>query len=910
MVIYLKSTLAADVVFEYSSGVIEALCLKINVLNLILCVVYRPPDNSAGGHRSTAEHFGDFTKKLSDELLAQPSPMPNIVIGGDLNLPHASWPSGAATHGANPDERNMLDLVSELSSQHFLTQISNEATHQAGNILDLLLTNCPDHFLSCEVTPTAPISSHHMVQFSTLFHASNRVVYEEKTPTSAFDQVNIFSEDVNWPAIRSSLGNVEWTEELANLSTSEMLLEVVRRCESLALEHVPPKIRRKGKYLRIPRHRKILMRKRTRIRKSFLACSSSARRSAIQVKLTEIERKLQKSYQSQEQNDEHKAVGNIKNNSKYFFTYARKKAKLTVPVGPLKDSAGNLVNSPIEMANILSNQYESAFSNPVQIDLDFSHTPDNMIQDMDFTEQDIMDAIDEVPSNSAPGPDRFPALFLKKCKQELVKPLYILWRKSLDTGKLSNIIPIHKGGCRSTAKNYRPVALTSHLVKIFEKVIRTKLVSHLDEHNMMNPNQHGFRAGRSCLSQLLQHYDAVTQLLEDGQNVDVVYLDFSKAFDKLDIRITLQKVYNLGIGGKLFDWIEAFLTNRSQSVLVNGAMSDRVPVVSGVPQGSVLGPLMFLILLGDIDRDVLHSFVSSFADDTRVFAGINSVEETKQLQNDLNKIYDWAVRNNAEFNSAKFECLRYGNNNHLKQNTSYTANNQEIIEVSTYVRDLGVKMSSDGNFAHHINDICTSASLKCAWILRVFKTRDRVALVTLWKSLVAPVLEYCCQLWNPSATGLIQKMEAVQHSYFSKITGLQSLDYWQQLSVLKMPSLQRRRERYICIYIWKVLEGLVPNFGLQSNHSTRRGRSCMVPRVRQVASQKIQNLRYNSIGVLGPRLFNQLPKAVRGVSGCTVEVFKRALNKCLESIPDEPRIPKMVKYCSKSSNSLLSYKLG
>lgn len=911
--VYLKSTMAADIVFEFSSGVIEAICLKIEALNLILCAVYRQPDNPAGGHRSTAEQFGEFIKKLSDELSSQPSPTPNIVIGGDFNIPHASWPSGSATPGVSPDERNILDLVSDLSSQHFLTQISNEATHRGGNILDLLLTNCPDHFLSCEVTPTAPISSHHMVQFSTLLHTGTSVSYQEKSPTSAFDQVNIFSEDVNWPAIQASLEDVDWTGEFRNHSTTEILHVLTSKCEALALEHAPTKIKRKSKYSRIPRHRRILMRKRTRIRKSFHACSSPIRRSSILVKLTEIEKKLQESYQSQEQHDETMAVNNIKNNSKFFFTYARKKAKLSVPVGPLKDSTGNLVNSPMEIANILSNQYEGAFSKPAQIDLDFNHIPDNMIQDIEFTEQDIIDAIDEVPSNSAPGPDRFPAMFLKKCKHELAKPLHLLWRKSLDTGnipdvfKFSNIIPIHKGGCRSTAKNYRPVALTSHLVKIFEKVIRSKLVSHIEGHGLMNPNQHGFRAGRSCVSQLLQHYDQITQWLEDGQNVDVIYLDFSKAFDKLDIMITLQKLYNLGIAGKLYDWIEQFLTNRRQCVLVSGAVSDQVHVSSGVPQGSVLGPLMFLILLGDIDANVAHSHVSSFADDTRVFTGIKNVEDSQQLQEDLNKIYDWAKRNNAEFNSTKFESLRYGNNEILKQSTSYTASNDETIEASAHVRDLGVQMSPEANFSQHISDISISASLKCAWILRVFKTRDRVALVTLWKSLVAPVLEYCCQLWNPSAAGLIQKLEAVQHSYLSKIAGVQSFDYWQQLSVLKMPSLQRRRERYVCIYVWKMLEGLVPNFGLQSSYSTRRGRSCIVPTVRRVASQRVQTIRHTSMGVLGPRLFNHLPQTVRDVSGCSVETFKNNLDKYLDTIPDEPRIPKLVKYCSKSSNSLIAY---
>ena len=433
------------------------------------------------------------------------------------------------------------------------------------------------------------------------------------------------------------------------------------------------------------------------------------------------------------------------------------------------------------------------------------------------------------------------------------------------------------------------------------------MVSHIERNGLLNPNQHGFRAGRSCLSQLLQHYDLITELLLDGQNVDVIYLDFSKAFDKLDIKLTLQKLYSLGIAGKIFDWIESFLTNRRQCVLVSGAVSNQVPVMSGVPQGSVLGPLLFLIMLGDIDAEVAHSHVSSFADDTRLFAGVTNAEDAQLLQEDLNKIYSWALKNNAVFNPDKFECLRHGMDEDLKQATSYTASNGVAVEADLHVRDLGVKMSSDATFSKHIDEICISASLKCAWILRVFRTRDRKSLLTLWKSLVAPVIEYCCQLWNPSTLGLIQKLESIQYSYFSKIAGLQHMDYWQQLSALKMPSLQRRRERYVCIYVWKILEGLVPNFGLQSSYSSRRGRSCVVPTVSRMASHKVQTIRYNSMGVLGPRLFNHLPKSVRNVSGCAVETFKACLDKHLDTVPDEPRIKQLIKYCSRSSNSLLAY---
>ena len=348
-------------------------------------------------------------------------------------------------------------------------------------------------------------------------------------------------------------------------------------------------------------------------------------------------------------------------------------------------------------------------------------------------------------------------ILLKKCRNALAPPLAKIWRKSMLNGEIpdicksATIIPIHKGKSRAVPKNYRPVALTSHLIKIFEKVVRKQIVDFMQANDLFNYSQHGFRGGRSCLSQLLCHFDRITSELENGKGVDVVYLDFAKAFDKVDHGITLRKLKLLGIKGQLGRWICSFLTNRVQSVLVEGKKSKPKPVTSGVPQGSVLGPLLFLVLIGDIDKTVASSFLSSFADDTRVGKGIASEEDIHNLQADLEAIYKWSVDNNMTFNSDKFELLRYKSKSskELQASTSYSSDNGSIIEEKLHVRDLGVTLSNTATFSQHIHEKCIAVKSKISWVLRTFKTRESLPMLTLWKTQIMCHLDYCSQLWSP-----------------------------------------------------------------------------------------------------------------------------------------------------------------
>ena len=268
------------------------------------------------------------------------------------------------------------------------------------------------------------------------------------------------------------------------------------------------------------------------------------------------------------------------------------------------------------------------------------------------------------------------------------------------------------------------------MIKIFEKVLRAHIVQHMNQNDLFNPSQHGFRSGRSCLSQLLEQYDLILNILDEDANADVVYLDFSKAFDKVDHTIVLKKIKQLGIDGKVLQWLTSFLADRKQTVLVNGVKSEPQNVLSGVPQGSVLGPLIFLILIGDIDKDILNIFVKSFADDTRGTKKVKTAEDVALMQLDLEKIYKWTDDNDMKLNDVKFELLRYGPNQIIKDQTNYTSPSGSIIESKNIVKDLGILMSDNCLFKEQIISTIEKAKNLISWILRTFTSRSHECMIT------------------------------------------------------------------------------------------------------------------------------------------------------------------------------------
>ena len=785
-----------------------------------------------------------------------------------------------------------------------------------------MFTNKPERIHSQWARETI-LSHHYLVtinsdQLENL--GSPHVKTNKNEPEYGFHMLDLQNKQIDWKGLGKSY-RTDWKKLIVGKTKKEAVKSFQDHCVKKTYEHVPKKVGKPtGKKRRIPRDRRILMRRRAKVDKQIL---NNPLREKLKEERIEIERKILDSHKNERKRKEDKAIAACKNNRKFFFSYAKGLSKVRQNVGPIIDKNGEVISNKGEMAENIGEQYESTWTEPIEPledaekmfpegDETDKSAKQGTIRDIDFSINDIKDAMGELDETSASGPDQFPSIILKKCREYLAEPIYLIWRISLDSSeipeiyKTANVAPIHKGGSKGEAKNYRPVALTSHIIKIFEKVLRKRIIEFLQKTGKFNDSQHGFRSGRSTLSQLLSHFDKILKGLEKGDDVNVVYLDFAKAFDKVDHGVVLKKLKSLGIRGRLGRWIHCFLTGRTQKVVVGGESSSIKVVISGVPQGSVLGPLLFLIMIGDIDKSVLTAFLSSFADDTRVGHWIKTMEDLQNFQRDLDKIYEWSSKNNMEFNSNKFECLRYGQE---RFPTVKQLNDQgEPIEVKKHVKDLGVFMSDDCSFGFHIRNVAVESRSLSNWVLRVFQTREETPMKTLFTSLIRPKVEYGCQVWNPAKRQEIVELEMVQRRFIKRIEGIEHLTYPEQLKKLKLYSLERRRERYLIIYLWKMLENLVPKcIDLRRRNGGRNGRSFRLPLLSRTASTRLKTIRDDSFFVQSVKLFNALPRNIRDLKGCNVEKFKNELDKFLLKLPDAPLIPGYTATSLVGSNSVVEW---
>lgn len=918
VIIYLPDDIPGDKILEFSNGVCDLIIISATISNkpLILANIYIPPDSSPLEMKEALEKI-TTCPEISENSR-------EIIIMGDFNLPYCTWNRyGNMEAGKNNAKGRLLhDLMNRL----LLTQLIQTPTRQR-NILDLILTNNPKRLQDPLISPTQH-SDHNIINIATDIPLMN--LPNAQGQMMPFSDINLHKTD--WTTVNSMLSNVDWHNELNDKSPEECWNIINHHLKRALYENSPKKTPVNRRKHRTKEHcyRRLLMRRRTKIVKKLSTITHTGTNTSRETEdrakkeIIEIERKIKDSHEKENKELEKKAVTLVKKNPKFFFNYAKKKATLNNRIGPLVTADRQSTTSiPEEMANILQNQYIKAWSTPIPSNeiLTIAQGVANQEQnlaDIPITQEDIEITIKEMNANASPGPDGIGMKILKECKSTLSVPLMILWRNSLDTQEIppvfkqANITPIYKGGPRKEPKNYRPIALTSNVIKLFEKILKKHIVKYLEENHLISEFQHGFRNKRSCLTELIDFHNSVLKSLGENHDVDAIYLDFAKAYDKVDHEILLQKVKNIGISGKIGGWIRTFLTERKQITVVEGASSKEAIVISGIPQGSVLGPILFIIMINDISTN-LNSQLLSFADDTRILRPIKTPEDSQQLQEDLKKIYNWAERNNMMFNENKFELMKFGNNNN-NRDTDYTGPNGIKIERKLQVRDLGVIISEDATFEDHLEKIVSKCKQLMGYILRTFKARDPETLLTLWKAIIIPHMDYCSQLWAPHKQNHVGKLEGLQRTFTSRIRNhtnqeANNLDYWQRLKIYQLYSIERRIERYIIIYTWKSLENKITPPKTEpiqpsEQQERRTGRKCIQSHTSSECPTKIKTLQHNNLSKKGARLFNCLPKYIRNITGTSTEAFKKELDKFLATIPDQPGVPGYTASRPATSNSI------
>lgn len=412
---------------------------------------------------------------------------------------------------------------------------------------------------------------------------------------------------------------------------------------------------------------------------------------------------------------------------------------------------------------------------------------------MKITEEGIQLAVDKMKHNKAAGQDGLVSTYVKGSLKGVKGPLLNIFKRSLEETvipkewKQANVTAIFKKGAKWDPANYRPVSLTSKIGKIMERMINDDIVHFLQSNNLIKDSQHGFRNKRSCLTNLLEFMEKVAKYLDSGEPVDVIYLDFQKAFDKVPHMRLLARLEEIGITGKLLDWIREWLNGRKQRVVINGKASKWIEVDSGVPQGSILGPSLFIIFINGIDEGIL-SDILKFADDTKLFGKVGSSESREKLQEDLRVLCEWSMKWQMKFNTDKCKVMHIGAQN---LEAEYFMEGNKLEKVSEE-KDLGVMISRNFKVSKQCIKAAKTGNQILGLIKRTITCRKKEVVIRLYKSLVRPNLEYCVQAWRPNLMKDIMLLEKVQRRATKMIDECKGKSYEERLEIVGLIILAKK----------------------------------------------------------------------------------------------------------------------
>jgi hypothetical protein len=767
---------------------------KFEVYDTTLYVIYRPPNSSQPNMDRLADLISSAGK--------------NTIMIGDFNLPGVDWEAGTARAG----ERKVV----EAAHDQLMEQMVTFATHTKGNILDLVLTNIPDRISEVREEGRLGQSDHTMIVIEVSVNATAPETVQDRPDWARAD----------WDKARLMLKDRRWRREIEGAGTTDAWQKFKEKILAVKSACVP--LRRRRNLNRPPWMNQEIVRA---VRKKKRLWKRD-KNKADKTEYKEQEKKTRNMIRNAKKRFEKKLADGGQSNKRPFYSYVKEKTKTRQSVGPLKDENGSKVTGNPEMASLLNSTFSKAFTRE-----DDNNVPDpdsqyrgQELKHVRVTVQDVKRKIKNLRREAAAGPDGIGPIILQETCEEIAPVLAEIFNKSLRTGEVppdwkeANVSPIFKKGSRTAPGNYRPVSLTSVSCKLLESIIKDKVMHHLKRHGLIKKSQHGFLPGRSCATNLLAFFEKATAAVDMGESFDAVFLDFAKAFDKVPRRRLIKKVRAHGISGPLLLWIQNWLTDRRQRVVLNGSFSDWIEVLSGVPQGSVLGPLLFLIFINDIDMAAAEiDILVKFADDTKVGQAIRSAADSAALQSALDKLCQWSEKWGMSFNISKCKVMHFGRNNpeHV-----YSMNGEALEKVKKE-RDIGVIVQDNLKLAAQCTAAAATARAVLSQISRAFHYRDKFTFVKLYKTYVRPHLEFSTPAWSPWNQVDKDCLEKVQKKMVNMVSGLKSGSYEGKLAEIGLDTLEERRHIADMITMNKMAHG-VGEFGLQelfepvqAHHATR-----------------------------------------------------------------------------------------
>ena len=506
--------------------------------------------------------------------------------------------------------------------------------------------------------------------------------------------------------------------------------------------------------------------------------------------------------------------GSLDSNPKRFWNYVKSCRSESIEV-PTLQSNNNLYVSSKDKEQALNNHFESVFVDDDGIlpEIGLSNYPDPD-PDLSFDVNGVKKQILNLNPNKACGPDNLSPRILKLLADELSPVLTFLFQQSYDSGRLPDdwskalVIPVYKKGGKQDPKNYRPISLTCICCKIMEHIVLSHVHKHLSTNNILCKHQHGFRSRLSCETQLVSAIHEWASILNIKGQADVIQLDFSKAFDKVSHSKLLHKLSHYGIQGQPLLWIKGFLCNRSQSVSVNGVHSTPCKVISGVPQGSSLGPTLFLIYINDIVGDI-KSNIRLFADDTIMYRQVVSPADHLILQQDLDRLSSWACLWQMEFNVKKCYHISLTNKRAVVMLPYYM--HGQVLEHVTSYDYLGVRLTSKLNWKEHCDKTSNKANRSLGLVKRTLKPCTPEVKERAYKALIRPLLEYASAAWNPHTNRDTETIEKVQRraARFVAHDYMRSTNSQDLVNQLGWDSLESRRLLAQVTLFYKIKNNLI-----------------------------------------------------------------------------------------------------